>query len=174
MPDATTNPWDFKEGGRGFRETPAAYRTFQAYLHLGPKRTLAAAAKVLGIPAKRLSDYSSRYCWPERTAAHDAAQVKKWAQEVREDFETSHKAELLKFRQEQQRRAKGLGEVADLLINVTRRTLEEMDQQQVPVEPEQLAAVCRTAAALADAAMNTGAAALGVDDLIDAINPEAG
>ena len=65
-----------------------------------------------------------------------------------------------------------MGTVADLLIEVTTGTLEDMVASGEPVDRQQLASVASTAAKLSDAAMNVAAAALGVDDLIEAIAPE--
>ena len=41
-----------------------------------------------------------------------------------------------------------------------------------PVDRQQLASIASTAAKLSDAAMNTAAAALGIDDLMEAIAPD--
>lgn len=170
---ADLQPWDFQQSTPpGKRETAKAYRVFRVYLELGCNRTVKTAADIAGENPEVCRQFSSRYNWQARTAAYDAHMVSLWGQEVREEFETTHKKELMKFRKDQQRRAEKLGKVADLLIEVTTETLEDMVASGEPVDRNQLAAIATTAAKLSDAAMNTAAAALGVDDLMEAIAPD--
>lgn len=167
------NLWDHNQGiPEGRKESPEAYRCFRVWLELGKERSQQVAVDVAGSTIGKIKSWSSRHNWNDRAAAYDAHQVSEWSKQVRDDFESTHKSELLKFRRDQQKRAAGLGRVADLLIEVTTTTLEEMASAGEAVDTQQLAAVARTAAALTESSMNTAAAALGVDDLIEAINPE--
>ena len=167
------NLWDFRALSKdGHKETDNAYKAFRVYLELGRDRNHETVASVVGLKAHAIKQFASRYCWQERAAAHDAHMVEKWGQEMREEFENTHKRELMKFRKDQQVRAEKLGKVADLLIEVTTDTLEDMVASGEPVDRQQLASIASTAAKLSDAAMNTAAAALGVDDLMEAIAPE--
>lgn len=166
-------PWAFQQGyPAGKRETNEGYRCFRIFLELGPERSVKNVADVSGAKYETVKAYSSRYNWPQRAAAYDAHVIKVWSQEAREEFESRHKKELEKFRKDQQRRAEGLGKVADLLIEVTTGTLQDMAASGEPVDRQQLASIASTAAKLSEAAMNTAAAALGVDDLMEAIAPE--
>jgi len=170
---ADLQPWDFQQlTAAGTRETAKAYRVFRVYLELGSNRTIKTAAEVAGEDVAVSKQFSSRYNWQQRTALYDAHMVSLWGKQVREEFESTHKKELMKFRRDQQRRAEKLGKVADLLIEVTSGTLEDMVASGEPVDRNQLAAIASTAAKLSDAAMNTAAAALGVDDLMEAIAPD--
>lgn len=170
---ADLQPWDFQQfAPAGRKETAKAYRVFRVYLELGANRTIKTAADIAGEDPAVSKQFSSRYNWQQRTALYDAHMVSLWGQQVREEFETTHKKELMKFRREQQRRAEKLGKVADLLIEVTSGTLEDMVASGEPVDRNQLAAIASTAAKLSDAAMNTAAAALGIDDLMEAIAPD--
>jgi len=170
---ADLQPWDFQQHcGAGKKETTKAFRVFRIYLELGRDRTIKIAADVAGEKPDVCKVMSARYNWAERTALYDAHMVSLWGKEVREELETTHKKELMKFRKDQQRRAEKLGKVADLLIEVTTGTLEDMVASGEPVDRQQLASIASTAAKLSDAAMNTAAAALGVDDLMEAIAPD--
>ena len=167
------NLWDFRAlSQEGRTETDNAYKAFRVYLELGRERNHETVASVVGCATSTVHAHSIRYCWQERAAAYDAHMVEKWGQEMREEYETRHKKELMKFRRDQQVRAEKLGKVADLLIEVTTETLEDMVASGEPVDRQQLAQIASTAAKLSDAAMNTAAAALGVDDLMEAIAPE--
>ena len=168
------NPWDYGNGltKKGVKEQPEAYRCFKIYLELGRERSNKLTAEIAQVKQEKIKQLSSRYNWQERAAYYDAHMVELWGKQVRSEFENTHKKELMKFRKDQQRRATALGKVADLLIEVTSETLEDMIASGERIDPQQLAAVARTAGALSEAAMNTAAAALGVDDLMEAIAPE--
>ena len=166
-------PWEYGNGlEAGRKETQNAYRAFRVYLELGSQRTAKQVAEIASESINNVHNWATRYNWTERSAYYDAHQVSLWGQQVKEEFETTHKEELLKFRKDQQRRAVSLGKVADLLIEVTSAKLEQMISEDDLIDSAQLAAVARTAGSLSEAAMNTAAAALGIDDLIEAINPE--
>ena len=166
-------PWDFGANSReGYNETAKGYKCFRVYLELGNERNVKTVADVTGVKLDTVKAYAHRNNWSERSAEYDSHLVQKWAKEARAEFESTHKRELMKFRKDQQVRAEKLGRVADLLIDVTTETLEEMVASGEPVDRQQLASIASTAAKLSDAAMNTAAAALGVDDLLEAIAPE--
>jgi len=154
------------------RESPEAYRVFSCYLDLGRHRSLRKAAEVAHVSLSTCGQYSSKYNWQERAAYFDRHQVEKFGAEVRAEFKNKHKAALAKFAEEQQRRAVSLGRLADLMIEITTESIDEMQQSGRVIDQQQLAAIARTASALADSSMNVGAASLGVDDLIEAIAPE--
>lgn len=52
-------------------ETPRAYAAFEAYLHLGPQRSLQKVSRELGKSAAFLSRWSARYGWVERASRYD-------------------------------------------------------------------------------------------------------
>lgn len=167
------NQWDFGQNIKpGRRETADAFRAFKIYLEMGRGRNLKDCSALADIKHDLVKSYSSRYNWNERAGYYDAHMIELWGKQVKDEFETTHKKELMKFRKDQQKRADSLGKVADLLIEVTTGTLEDMVASGEAVDTQQLAAVARTAATLSEAAMNTAAAALGVDDLMEAIAPE--
>jgi hypothetical protein len=56
-------------------ESNKAYAAFSAYLNLGPERSLAAAAKVVGKTKWLLERWSARHQWVDRVRAHDEHMV---------------------------------------------------------------------------------------------------
>jgi hypothetical protein len=52
-------------------ERPKAYDAFQAYLRLGNRRTIAAAAEEVGISRDSAQELSSRHDWVARSIAYD-------------------------------------------------------------------------------------------------------
>jgi hypothetical protein len=69
--------WDHGEGFKGSTESPEAYDRFMQFLELGPDRTLAALAKVLGVTPQNLGQTAKRFNWRKRAQAYDRAKGKK-------------------------------------------------------------------------------------------------
>lgn len=59
-------PWVRRTSERG-----KAYDAFQAYLRLGPRRTITEAAAAVGISRDSAQDLSSRHDWVARSVAYD-------------------------------------------------------------------------------------------------------
>lgn len=59
-------PWVRRETERG-----KAYDAFQAYLRLGPRRTITAAAEEVGISRLSATELSARHDWVARSIAYD-------------------------------------------------------------------------------------------------------
>jgi len=171
---AKLHPWDLNQDLKeeGLKETAKAYESFVLYLELGRNRTKRKVAEIQGENLANIRRYADINNWEYRTAKYDAWKIRQAAKQAHKEYESKHKTDLMAFREAQQRRAEGLGLVSDLLIEVTTTSLQEMIASGESINAQQLAAVARTAGALAESAMNTGAAALGIDDLIDAIDPE--
>jgi|DewCreStandDraft_4_1066084.scaffolds.fasta_scaffold103642_3 hypothetical protein len=66
------------------RESSKAFAAFTAYLELGPQRSLAAVSQKLAKALPTIKDWSAKFEWPARVAAHTAhmASVERAAQET--------------------------------------------------------------------------------------------
>lgn len=69
--DTTPYPWTRRE-----RESSSAYADFQAYLHLGAKRTLSRTAEVVGKSQPFMEELSQRNDWAARGRAYDSYLLK--------------------------------------------------------------------------------------------------
>jgi hypothetical protein len=69
--------WDQGEGFKGPIESPEAYDRFVQFMELGPDRTLAALAKVLGVTPQNLGQMAKRFNWRKRAEAYDRARGRK-------------------------------------------------------------------------------------------------
>ena len=162
--------WDFQSGyenAPGKIETPPAYEAFVCYLELGRKRTFKKVAKILNEKELIVNQYAKRYAWTKRAAAYDAANIKERFDEIRKQREQEHKEAILKFRDDQARRAKAMGNLAELMLDLTHdKMLEMQDQGQLPSE-QQLSNLAKTVATLSETSMNLEATALGVEELLE-------
>ena len=154
------------------RESPEGYEAFVAYLELGRDRTFDKAAKIVGIAFTTARDLAKRFSWTERAAAYDADQMRQRFEEVRKERERKHRDEINKFRERQHIRAMAMGDLADLMLDMTTDKLQAMRAAGEHISEQSIANVARTVASLADMSMQIQATALGIDDLNEALDAE--
>lgn len=162
--------YDFGQGfdhKKGKQETPAAFQALTCYLQLGRERSQKKVAEVLGESLSIVHQYAKRYAWRERAAAYDADQMQARFSEVRQQRESEHRAAILRFRDDQARRARAMGKLAELMLELTEDKLMAMrDAGELPSE-QQLSNLAKTVATLSDTSMQLEATALGVDELLE-------
>ena len=168
--------YDHNQGltGRNKKETPEAFEAFTVYLELGKERTAKKVAEVIGTSLSNVKKFQTRNNWVARAAAYDADRVKENFKEVREAKARQHKKAIEKFRVEQERRAHGMGELADLMMELTAEKLQAMRAAGELPSEQSISNLAKTVASLADMAMNLQATALGVDELVDTLEHELG
>ena len=158
--------------GRNKRETPEAFEAFTIYLELGRGRSAAKVASVLGCSTANVQKWQKRNKWTDRAAHYDADRVKEDFKEVREKRAKEHKAAIERFRKEQERRARGMGDLADLMMELTSEKLMAMRAAGELPSEQSISNLAKTVASLADMAMNLQATALGVDELVETLETE--
>lgn len=160
--------------GRNKRETPEAFEAFTIYLELGRGRSANKVASVLGCSADNVKRWMKRNQWTTRAAQYDADKVKEDFKAVREKRAKEHKVAIERFRKEQERRARGMGDLADLMMELTSEKLMAMRAAGELPSEQSISNLAKTVASLADMAMNLQATALGVDELVDTLETELG
>lgn len=162
--------WDFRQGfghKKGKVESANAYEAFTCYLNLGKRRSQRQVAVILDVPMKTVETYAKRYAWSDRAAAYDAHQMKKRFEEVRNNREEQHREAIAKFRDDQARRAKAMGNLAELMLDLTQEKMQAMRAAGELPSEQQLSNLAKTVATLSETSMNLEAAALGVDELLE-------
>lgn len=162
------------EGKKGKFESPKAFEAFTAYLQLGRERTIQKVATFMGVSKSNVATMAQSYGWKDRAAEFDADQVKATFAEVRKDKQEAQKKAIRKFRDEQLRRAQGMGDLADLMMDLTSEKLQAMRAAGELPSEQQISNLAKTVASLADMAMNLQATGLGVDELVDTLETELG
>ncbi len=172
--------YDYNEGfdkasGRGkkpLEESAKAYEAFVTYCELGRERSTGKTAKVVGCSSSTLSKYYQRYNWKERSAFYDADKVKERFKDVRAEKEAHHRRQIQIFRDDQERRAKALGNLGDLMLDVAVEKIENMRAAGDQISEQSLSNIAKTVASLHEMSMNLGATALGIDELEAALDAE--
>jgi len=166
--------YDYNQGKKGNRETPEAFEAFTVYLELRKERSAARVAEILGCSPDNIKRMSSRNGWTERAAIWDADQVKNTFAQARKEREAEHRKAIKAFRDEQEKRAHYMGELADLMMDLTAEKLQAMHAAGELPSEQQISNLAKTVATLAEKAMDLKATALGVDELIETLETELG
>lgn len=159
-------------GAKPLKESSKAYSAFVAYCELGRTRTLAQTALVLGTTTNAVHSHSRRYDWEARCAHYDADQIKARFSDVRQEQEEQHRHAIRTFRNDQERRAKSLGILGDLMLDVATEKIESMRAAGEQISEQSLSNIAKTVASLHEMSMNLGATALGIDELESALDAE--
>ena len=154
-------------------ESPAAFRNFTCFCELGPElRTSRRVAEITGVDPRTCEKQSAKYKWLSRAAEYDAHQVRVQFAAVKAQREHQQREKIVAFRNEQERRAHAMGDLADLMMDLTADKLQQMRAAGELPSEQQIANLAKTVASLSDMAMQLKATALGVDDLVDALDTE--
>ena len=156
------------------KETPKAAQAFAAYIELGRERTTAKVASVLGIGPQRTRDWAVKYHWRDRAAICDSRAMKSRFSEVNGERAEQHREAIRQFRKDQDRRAKAMGDLADLMVDLTTEKITAMRVAGELPSEQQIANLAKTCATLAETSANLQATALGVDELVDMVDQELG
>jgi hypothetical protein len=176
-------PWAQQSG-----EPEPSFQRFQAYLELGPSRSLAAIAKSVGVSRQAVAQTAERWNWAARSASWDDYQVLRVtdcpapgrlqdaaaappiaavvSDEVRE-AERAFMALVEEFRAAVEALGKGQLVTARLMTEKARRSAAALLQDDRPLPPSQLPGFVSAAANLAAAAQHQWGRALGVNALLD-------
>lgn len=157
---------------RGKRESADSFAAFTVYLELGRERSLKAVASIIGTSVGNVANMSKKYAWSGRAAAYDADQVKATFAEVRKEREAAHRVAIRRFRDDQERRAKALGQLGDLMLDVATEKILAMRAAGEHISEQALSNVARTVASLHEMSANLQATALGIDELESALDQE--
>lgn len=165
----------FDKGAKGKNsESPEAYGYFVTYMELGRSRSYVKVAEVTGTTESNIRKFAKRYNWRERCAQYDADQVRATFAQSKAENQAKHKAAIKRFRDEQMNRARGMGDLADLMMELTAEKLQAMRAAGELPSEQSISNLAKTVASLADMAMNLQATGLGVDELIDTLETELG
>lgn len=159
--------WDKLE-----EESARAYAAFCVYRDLGSGRSVDTAFQQQTNSKKRAHrhwwDWYESFDWKRRAEQYDAHRER----EARKSAEDAHRRQIREFQARQHERAEKLHRASLALIDRTLGRIEHLDVDNL--EPGQLVAVLRAAAAASETAGNAEAAALGVEELLKALPDEPG
>lgn len=162
---SSINPWDQRPD-----EPAKAYALFGTFLHAGPSRSIAAAARLSGHSDSNLRRYASRFDWRARAEAHDREALGRIVERRSGEREDEEMDQLRAFAEESLNRYERLGTASDSLVSLALMTLDRMLTEGDDLDPRLLCTALQTASALASAACDLKARVLGLDEVLAALH----
>jgi hypothetical protein len=146
-------------------ESPRAYAAFAAYAEMGSQRSLEKVQQKYDKSTsyiRVLARWSAQHRWQERVREYDAAIAAERAELLRQQ----RRAEIERLRGDSQADAANLRKLARGLSCQLDQAIAHLETGDI--EPRHMAGILRTIAQALETATNLDAAALGVDEALEA------
>ena len=150
-------------------ETDKEFHLFKLYCMNSGGRSLQYISAVSNIAASTLSKVSNKNNWRRRSEDYDRAELVKKMKQVQTSKHELHLRKLEKYREEQESLGQQLTLNAARIAFLANSTLTKMLDQERDLDVRDLPSMLNVAAKLADVGKNLQSTALGVDNLLVAL-----
>ena len=147
-------------------EPADAYSQLLIHRDLGPGRLFRKTAELAGCSESTLRRRSEQWKWKQRLEAYDASLLSQISSQGRDVTLESHQQSLEAFRQEQLQRAQRMASLAEGMLILAMRSLQQQLEEGEMLRGRELPTVLSAAVKAVEAAMNIEATALGVSELL--------
>jgi hypothetical protein len=165
---SSSNSWD-KRSYLAINETDKEFELFKLYCMYGGGRSLQYISMVSNVTPSVLSKLSAKNSWKRRTEDYDRAELVKKMKQSQDAKHDLHIRKLEKYRQEQEALGQQLTLNAARIALLANSTLSKMLDDDKPLDTRDLPGMLNVAAKLADVGKSLQSSALGVDNLLIAL-----
>jgi hypothetical protein len=155
-------------------ETDNEFQLFKLYCMNSGGRSLQYISTVSNITPSTLSKVSNKNNWRRRSEDYDRAELVKKMKQVQTSKHELHLRKLDKYREEQEALGQQLTLNAARIAYIANATLSKMLDSEQTLDARDLPGMLNVAAKLADVGKNLQSAALGVDNLLVALEEAEG
>jgi hypothetical protein len=167
------NSW-VKRSYLALNETDKEFELFKLYCMYGGGRSLQYISTVSNVTPSVLSKLSSKNSWKRRAEDYDRAELVKKMQQLQTSKHELHIRKLDKYREEQEALGQQLTLNAARIAFLANSTLSKMLDEDRELDARDLPGMLNVAAKLADVGKNLQSTALGVDNLLVALEEAEG
>jgi hypothetical protein len=167
------NSW-VKRSYLALNETDKEFELFKLYCMYGGGRSLQYISTVSNVTPSVLSKLSSKNSWKRRAEDYDRAELVKKMQQLQTSKHELHIRKLDKYREEQEALGQQLTLNAARIAFLANSTLSKMLNEDRELDARDLPGMLNVAAKLADVGKNLQSTALGVDNLLVALEEAEG
>ena len=169
--------YDFRRGYEirnkyGKHEVAHQYKAFQEYLKLGSERTYSRVAQVAKVDSSTVRSWARKFNWEKRAAQYDKEQVQIVWEKADKSRERKHKQSIVEFRDASERQAKMMMEISEDLLGVLTRRVKEAQVNGEDIPMSLVSNLLRATANITEQSRQAWASALGVEDMLQIIEPE--
>lgn len=167
------NSW-VKRSYLATNETDREFELFKIYCMYGGGRSLQYISNVSNITTSVLNRLSTKNNWKRRAEDYDRAELVKKMKQVQTSRHELHLRKLEKYREEQEALGQQLTLNAARIALIANSTLSKMLDDERELDARDLPGMLNVAAKLADVGKNLQSSALGVDNLLAALDEAEG
>lgn len=169
--------YDFRRGYEittryGKHESATQYKAFQEYLKLGSERTYAKVADFANVDSSTVRSWAKKFKWEKRAAQYDKEQVDIVWNKADRSRERKHRESIIEFRDASERQAKMMMEISENLLEVLIKRILEAQVNGEDIPMNLVSGLMRAAANISEQSRQAWASALGVEDMLQIIEPE--
>lgn len=150
-------------------ETDKEFELFTCFVRLGGGRSIQYVSQITNFGIEKLKKVASRNNWVQRAADFDRYQLSKKMAEVEGERHKLHLRKLEEYREQQEQIGQQLSLSAARIAYLANRKLTNMLDSDQDLDTRDLPSLLNSAAKLAEVGKNLQGGALGVDQLLAAI-----
>jgi hypothetical protein len=150
-------------------ETDKEFELFKCYTLYGGGRSAQYVSKITNISIHKITEVAKKNSWQRRAADYDRFQLAKRIKESQDSKHEAHLRRLEVYREEQEVLGRQLSLNAARIAFMANSTLGKMLDEQKDLDVRDLPGILNTAAKLAEVGKNLQGSALGVDQLLAAL-----
>jgi hypothetical protein len=150
-------------------ETDKEFELFKTYTLYGGGRSAQYVSKITNISIHKITEVAKKNSWQRRAADYDRFQLAKRIKESQDSKHEAHLRRLEVYREEQEVLGRQLSLNAARIAFMANSTLGKMLDEQKDLDVRDLPSILNTAAKLAEVGKNLQGSALGVDQLLAAL-----
>lgn len=150
-------------------ESEKEFGLFEFWLQAGSGRSTSYIANVYNLPESRILQIADKNNWAIRASEYDKFNMMQMLQQEKSQRAIEHKQRLENYRQQQEFLGRSLSSDAAKLAAIVNNTLNRFIENDKELEIRDLPAILNAANKAAEVGRNLQAGALGVDQLLTAL-----
>lgn len=158
-----------KNGGGATSETDKEFEIFKFYLNCGSGRSVTYIANTFNLQDNKVLAISKKNNWAERASDYDIDMLQQKLRVEQDSRAIEHKKRLEAYRLQQEFLGRNLSANAAKLAALSQRTLDEYLENERSVDIRDIPSILNSAAKIAEVGKNLQSGALGVEQLLVAL-----
>lgn len=159
----------FIRGGGAINESQKEFQMFQFFCDVGCGRSTAYIGTVFNLSDSRINELSKKNHWQERVADFDRDALAEKIRAEQNSRSVEHKRKLEQYRETQEFLGRALTNDAAKLAMLASRTLDDYVNSERQVDMRDIPSILNSAAKIAEVGKSLQAGALGVEQLLVAL-----
>lgn len=164
----SNNSWDFRNGFAQ-NETQKEFSILSIFIHAGSGRSLSYLQTLYNLSIPRLKSISEKNNWEQRVADYDRFVLSQRLLAEKGKRQEQHKQKLEEYRQMQELLGRQLTIDAAKIAMLANKTLDSYIESERELDIRDVPGLINSAAKIAEIGKNLSGTALGVDELLAAL-----